>query len=113
MIFRFLKLYFAALSHIYAPCKDIADQLPLTSYMARKCFTKNAKQILNVFLFADDVALYGNMMTALKVILQDKKQSYAHTHPLLVKDIIESKNAKEFYSKQLKLQVIAKYFIHF
>ena len=49
MIFRFLKLYFAALSHIYAPCKDIADQLPLTSYMARKCFTKKCKTNFKCF----------------------------------------------------------------
>lgn len=31
------------MSHIDAPCKDIATQLPLTSYMARKWYTKKDK----------------------------------------------------------------------
>ena len=43
MIFRFLKLYFTVLGQIYAPCKDFATQLPLTSYMARKYYTKRCR----------------------------------------------------------------------
>ena len=39
MIFGFLKLYFNVLGRIYAPCTNIAAQLPLTSFMARKCYT--------------------------------------------------------------------------
>ena len=39
MIFGFLKLYFNVLGRIYAPCTNIAAQLPLKSFMARKCYT--------------------------------------------------------------------------
>ena len=90
MIFRFLKLYFNVLGCIYAPCTNIAAQLPLTSFMTRKCYTGKhlCKATFQRFLFVKDVVLYGIMMTVLKGILYVKLLNSVHTHHVLVEAII-------------------------
>lgn len=49
LIFRFLKVYFIVLGRLYAPCAKFASLLPMTSFMARKMYTKKEAMQLKIY----------------------------------------------------------------
>jgi len=77
LIFRFLKVYFTVLGRLYTPCANLASQLPMTSFMAHKMFTKKWQWNFRLMLYVKFVELCAKLMNALKTLQQTKELSYA------------------------------------
>ena len=98
-IFRFLKTFFVVLGRVSAPCAAIGSQLPQTFYLAQKGYKKKLKR--SSIQYVSSVVLYGNTMTALKVMVYIKELSFVHTYQSLVV-VIEDESAMASYFRPLK-----------